>query len=364
MLSKALVIGAYQRKCELIAALPGIHLTVLVPRSWRTSDHIDQLVRAHTVGYDLREVPLRFNGNFHLHYYPTLQAELRLSRPDILHIDEEPYNLATFLALRTAHVISARALFFSWQNLNRRYPPPFRWMERYVLQHSDGAIGGNADAVRVLISKGYKRRAAVIPQFGVDMDIFSPQSKAVDSGRFMVGYVGRLVREKGVDVLIQAISSLPAAICATITGAGDMLADLQALVQQCNLSERVTFAPQVSSVQMPDVYRNLDALVLPSRTQSNWKEQFGRVLIEAMACGVPVIGSTCGEIPNVISDAGLMFPENSVSALAEAIRSLYMQVDLRKDLASRGRSRVNATYTMQHIAERTVDMYHAILQSA
>ncbi len=96
MVSKALVAGAYQRKCELIAAHDDVELTVMVPPAWGPQS----LERAHTAGYDLRVIPIRFGGNFHLHHYPTLARELAAARPDIVHIDEEPYNLATFLALR------------------------------------------------------------------------------------------------------------------------------------------------------------------------------------------------------------------------------------------------------------------------
>jgi len=363
MLSKALVVGAYQRKCELIAEQPDIELTVLVPPMWRTGDRPERLERAHTRGYVLREIPIRFSGNFHLHYYPTLLAELAQLHPDIVHIDEEPYNAATYLALRNSHRVGARAIFFSWQNLLRQYPPPFRWLERHVLSHADGAIAGNQDAVTVLRAKGYTGTPRVIPQFGVDADIFQPHNRPATSGRFTIGYAGRLVKEKGVDLLLSAMAELPSNVHAVIIGAGEERENLLQLAVQLNLGERVTFLPPAPSARMPAVYADFNALVLPSRTQTNWKEQFGRVLIEAMACGVPVIGSQCGEIPNVIGDAGLVFPENDPVALTAAVRALLEQPDLRADLAARGRARVLARYTMRQIASETVAMYRSVLQS-
>lgn len=112
MLSKACVVGAYQRKLEEMARLPGIELRVLVPPSWRDDRGVLVLERAHTEGYDLRTTPIRFNGHFHIHYYPRFGDELRAFRPDIVHIDEEPYNLATWHALWHARRTGARTLFF------------------------------------------------------------------------------------------------------------------------------------------------------------------------------------------------------------------------------------------------------------
>ncbi|MCS6889862.1 MAG: glycosyltransferase family 4 protein, partial [Chloroflexus sp.] len=173
MLSKAVVVGAYQRKLEELALL-GVELTVAAPPEWRDERGTQTLERAHTRGYDLVETPIALNGNFHLHFYPRFGELLRRTKPDLVHIDEEPYNLATWLALRQAQRAGAKALFFSWQNILRRYPPPFRWLERDVLARADGAIAGNAACAEVWRAKGYRGPLWVIPQFGVDTELFKP----------------------------------------------------------------------------------------------------------------------------------------------------------------------------------------------
>ncbi|MCL4504423.1 MAG: glycosyltransferase family 4 protein [Chloroflexi bacterium] len=363
LLSKALVVGAYQRKCELIAENNDIELTVLVPPAWRTGKRYDRLERLYTDGYDLRVLPLRMNGSFHLHYYPALARELARLRPDILHIDEEPYNLATYLALRAAQACHAKTVVFSWQNILRQYPPPFRWMEHYVLAHVDSLIAGSASARTVMRAKGYQSDAPVIPQFGVDTEVFLPKTrtkKGDGNTPFTIGYAGRLVREKGIDVILQALAGLPEQIHAVIVGAGDQAEPLHMVAEKLHIGERVRFLPPVPSAQMPDVYSNLDVLVLPSRSQPNWKEQFGRVLIEAMACGIPVIGSRCGEIPNVIADAGLIFDEDDVAGLRDCIMQLFNQPALREGLALRGRARVMAHYSMRQVASETVAVYRSM----
>lgn len=371
MLSKAVVVGAYQRKLEEIAA-QGVELTVAAPPEWRSERGVQLLERAYPRGYELVETPLVFNGNFHLHFYPRFGGLLRRTQPDLVHIDEEPYNLATWLALRQAQRAGAKTVFFSWQNILRRYPPPFNWLEHDVLARTDGAIAGNAASAEVWRAKGYRGPLWVIPQFGVDPELFKPRQREMgDRGQgtsplppapcpLAIGYAGRLVPEKGLDILLLAAAQVPE-VCVRIAGAGPEKGLLDYLVKQHGLGERVMFERPRPSTGMPQFYATLDAFVLPSRTRPNWKEQFGRVLIEAMACGVPVVGSTSGEIPNVIGEAGLTFPEDDVEALAAHLRTLQRNPEVRAQLAATGRARVLARYTQRCIAEQTVTAYRQLL---
>ncbi len=361
MLSKACIVGAYQKKLEELARFPDLDLTVVVPPYWRDERGVTQLERQHTAGYDLVVEPMAFNGNFHLHFYPGLGKQIHRVQPDLVHIDEEPYNLATAHALWLSQRAGARSLFFSWQNIIRRYPLPFRLLERYVLNHADYGIAGNQESAGVWRAKGYQGPMAVIPQFGVDPEVFKPGGSR-DPGRgFVVGYVGRLVEEKGVDLLLEALAGLEGMWRAYIQGSGPSRESLQARARDLGIAGRVTFDEWIPSVQMPGYYQQLDAIVVPSRTRPNWKEQFGRVLVEAMACGVPVIGSDSGEIPSVIDDAGLVFPEDDVRMLRAHLSRLLRDLDLRAELGQRGRERVMAYYTQAQVAAETFRIYQAIL---
>ncbi|MDW8184925.1 MAG: glycosyltransferase family 4 protein [Anaerolineae bacterium] len=363
LLSKALVVGAYQRKAEEIARHEDIELIVLVPPAWRDERGVLPLERAHTRGYTLLVEPIALNGHFHLHFYPRLGRRLRALRPDLLHIEEEPYNLATWHAVRIAKRMGIRTIFFSWQNLLRRYPPPFCWWEREVLRSAAVAMAGSETAARVWRAKGYAGPLAVIPQVGVDPEWFSPAMERLPQP-FTIGYVGRLVPEKGVDLLLRAVAGLPGDWRVRIVGSGPEGPALRRLAERLGLSGRVSFEPPVPSTCMPEVYRGLDALVLPSRTRRNWAEQFGRVLVEAMACGVPVIGSSAGEIPWVIGEAGLVFPEDREDALREALRRLMEDHALYQSLRDKGRQRVLERFTHQRIAEATVAVYRAVAASS
>ena len=357
MVSKALVVGAYQRKAEEIARL-GVELTVLVPPAWHDRRGRQEAKPVHTQGYTYRTVPIRFNGNFHLHYYPTLARELDALRPDVLHMDEEPYNLATWLALRAAAARRVPATFFTWQNLDRRYPFPFSRFEQDNYRRAPIAIAGNQDAAGVLRAKGYAGTIAVIPQFGVDPAIFTPADTEPGSpSSFRIGYAGGLLPEKGLDDLLRACATLDGAWELTLAGEGEAQPALAALTGELGIGDRVRFAGRAESTVMPAFYRSLDAVVLPSRTTPGWKEQFGRVLVEAMACRVPVVGSDSGEIPHVIGDAGLIFPEGDVATLARHLRALMDDPSLRQRLGAAGRQRVLARFTMARIAAETVAVY-------
>lgn len=360
MLSKACIVGIYQRKLEAIAQL-GIELLVLVPPSWKDERGETRLERAYTRGYRLEVTPIRFNGNFHLHHYPRLAADIHAFRPDIVHIDEEPYNLATWQALYHARRAGAKSLFFSWQNIDRRYPPPFRWGESWVLKNVDYALMGTDSAAQVWRAKGYTGPYRVVPQFGVDPDLFAPQPPAADRP-FTMGYFGRLVEEKGIHHLLEAVAQLEGDWRLNIIGDGPQRSSLEAQAARLNINQRIRWQPLLPSAEMPAQYAALDAYVLPSLTRPNWKEQFGRVLTEAMASGVPVIGSDSGAIPDVIGEAGLIFPEGDVNTLMAHLRRLQTDPALRENLARLGRDRTLAHFTHQRIAQATITVYGDMLE--
>ncbi|WP_420641378.1 glycosyltransferase [Candidatus Leptofilum sp.] len=362
LLSKACLVGSYQTKLEAIARHDDVDLTVIVPPVWLDPAGPVKLERAHTDGYRLLVDPIRFNGQFHTYYFPKLKQRLTQLQPDLVHIDEEPYNLATWLAMRQAQRKGAKTLFFSWQNIVRQYPFPFSLLEEQVLAKVDYGLVGNQASAEVWRQKGYAGPLRVIPQFGVDATLFQPPSQR-DPGRgFVIGCANRrLVPEKGVDLVLRAVAELPGVWRLHIAGDGPERPSLQNLAHQLGIAGRVQFDGVVTSAQMPGYLQQLDVLVLASRTLPNWKEQFGRVLVEAMACEVAVVGSHSGEIPNVIGDAGLIFPEEDEAALHQQLRTLMQSPSLRDELGRNGRTRILNHYTQEQIADETVGVYREIL---
>jgi glycosyltransferase involved in cell wall biosynthesis len=356
-------VGAYQQKLVEMARHSDLELTAVVPPSWREGSFERRLEPIPASGYRLVVSPITANGNFHFFFFPQLGAILDEVHPDLVHVDEEPYNFATFMAIRQARARRIPSLFFSWQNLNRRYPLPFRMVEEYAYRSVGGAIAGTTSAERILRQKGYRGPVRVIPQFGVDPEVFSPmtQTAASPARPFRIGFAGRLVPEKGVDLLVEACAGLSVDFELVILGQGPALSAILSFAAGRGIESKVLVKGSVPSTEMAAHLRELDVLVLPSLTRPNWAEQFGRILVEAMACGVPVIGSSSGDIPAVIGDAGLVVPEGRVDALRAKIELLAGDPAVHADLSTRGRQRVLDHFTQARIAEETVAFYRELL---
>ena len=218
---------------------------------------------------------------------------------------------------------------------------------KFVLHRTDHMIAGNQEASRLLRLQGFSGRISIIPQLKVDTQTFrpltaSPVRRQLQLGSFVVGYVGRLVPE-GLDTLITAVSQLPD-VYLLLVGRGPIQGQLESLAQSLGVSDRLRIVAAVRHSEVPLFLNAMDTFVLPSRTAAHWKEQFGHVLIEAMACGVPVIGSDSGAIPEVVGPAGIIFPEGDVSALKSHLNDLYLHAEERRRLAELGMMRVTALY--------------------
>ncbi len=360
IVSRALLASSYRHKLVELARL-GVDVTAVVPTHWREGASTMHLEPGNDAGYRIVETPIRWSGHFHAHYYPQLQSLLHSMQPQIVHLDEEPYNFATFLGARNARAAGLKSLFFTWQNINRSYPIPFRNFEHAVYTTVSGAFAGTDEAAAVLRQKGFARTIFVVPQFGVDVDTFQPGTPP--TGPFTVGFLNRLVEGKGAWVALDALALLPEDVHMKIVGDGPLRSDILARIEHDGLASRVDVAARVPSREMPSLLRGLHAVLLPSLTTPRWKEQFGRIAVEAMACGVPVVGSDSGEIPRVLADAGLIVPEGDAHALSSAILRLYSDSDLRVELIRRGRRRVLERYTNAQVALASEAAYRQLLRA-
>jgi glycosyltransferase involved in cell wall biosynthesis len=244
-------------------------------------------------------------------------------RWDVLDIHEEPNSLATaeFLALRALRRIRTPFLLYSAQNISKRYPPPFRWIERWSLRRAAGAYVCNRDAGEILMAKGLRGALRVIP-LGVDPGQFGPVDRSTGPTRpLRVGYVGRLTAQKGVDVLLQAVAAR-SDLHLEVVGAGPESAALAERTVELGLADRVVHRGFARQEALPEIYRGFDVLAVPSLPQPGLLEQFCRVAVEAMASGVPVVASNIGALPEVVGDAGVLVPPGDPSALATALGGL------------------------------------------
>jgi glycosyltransferase involved in cell wall biosynthesis len=356
--SKALVVAAYRDKVRELARHADV--VAVIPERWRP--HPEPVRNGEVLPW-----PVWLPGRPHFHLYHGVRGLLDRVRPDLVHIDEEPYSAVTWQLVRACRARRLPALFFTWQSIPKALPPPFAAMRSHVFHSVAGAIAGTERAGQGLRQLGYAGPLQVVPQFGVDVTRFAPRpdlraerraALGIGDGEFVVGFAGRLVPEKGGAVLVDALHDLPAARL-VVAGEGPERRRLERAAR-AQLNGRVRFEPWQGSLAMPAWLSALDALAVPSLTTRGWEEQFGRILIEAMACGVPVVGSDSGEIPRVIGPAGLVVPEGDARALADALTRLSHDPALRARLAAAGRNRVLAEFTNARVVERTVAFYREL----
>jgi len=359
-ISHSAVVPTYRAKFHALARL-GCELHLVLPAAWPEGGrHVAAPSPGAEAGIALHVLPVRLAGHVGGFGLPGLGALIRGVRPELLHVEEEPRSVACWQALREAWRLGVPALFFTWENIRRRYRPPLNTLLRVNLGRAAWGFAGNHEAEQILRAQGFTGPINVIPQYGVEVDRFRllPDARRTKTGKvFTIGYFGRLLEEKGISTLLHACSRLTFPFQLVLTGNGPYQQELRRQVRALQLSDQVRFQAALEHDQMPAALNGLDALVLPSETRPTWKEQFGRVLIEAMACEIPVVGSNSGEIPNVIGPGGLVFPEGDAEALAEILRRLRNDAALAKAQARRGRERVLAEFTTDRIVRRTFEVY-------
>jgi len=358
MVSKSSVVAAHHGKLEELVRL-GVDLTLIVPPHWGSQP----LEIRESDLYKIRVLPCLLTGYTHFHFYPVRIGPIDA---DVVYLEEEPWSLVTHQFVRLCVKQRTPVIFTTWQTISKRYPPPFSYFERYAFAHAGAAIAGNNEAVELLRRRGFGKPVSIIP-YGVYPEVFYRRDASLlrrklglgDS--FVIGYVGRVIAAKGIADLIHAFAALPQHCRLLIIGDGDFRGEGERVAVGLGLYSRIHWVPQIPSLEVPDYLSVMDALVLPSRTTAGWKEQFGRVLIEAMACETPPVGSISGEIPNVIGNAGLVFPEGDVDALAAQLLRLVEDSGLVSELGKLGRARVLEHFTQRRMAEEVLKLCRKVL---
>lgn len=386
VVSHTYIVEINREKLKILANLePNIEVTVVVPRRWKPGGVQNKIIEMQFYQEgSFKVVPIsNFSQNNQglLTFGADLIELLRQFRPHIIQVEQGSKSLAyaQLITLNKLLKLQAKNLFFTWWNLPYQLKFPVALLEKYNLQQTDGIVAGNLDGAEILRQRGYKGMIKVMPQLGVDESLFHSASKDADllhflgiqPTEFVVGFVGRFVEEKGLLTLAKALAGLKERSWKwLLVGRGELRSHITDKAKEWGINDRLIW---VESIPHEDIYQYINlmnVLVLPSETSYKfktltavgWKEQFGHVLIEAMACQVPVIGSDCGEIPHVIGDAGLVFLEGNVEALRDYLMQLMEVPELAKDLGKRGYNKVMVDYTHQALARQLLDFYKELLK--
>lgn len=315
----------------------------------------------------LETVGVRFGRSPHLMRYTGLRDAMAGSW-DLIHAWEEPY-VAAGAQIAAAAPRNARVVFSTFQNIAKAYPWPLSSFERRSMARADAWIAFGELVHTTLASRaGYADKPSRVITPGVDLDTFRPDRTAGAAVRHqlgwpesvpVVGFLGRFEPQKGIDVLCRALEGLPTPWHALFVGGGSLEPVLRAFETKHPSRVRV-----VTGIGHGDVPRWLNAMTLlcaPSQTTPEWREQFGRMLVEAMACGVPIAGSSSGEIPFVIGDAGRVVPEADTEAWTSTIASMLDDAAMRREYAEKGLARARARFAWPVIARAHVDWFEEVL---
>jgi glycosyltransferase involved in cell wall biosynthesis len=373
--------------CEKFKTLstlaPDIEVTVVVPKRWRPGGVQNKIVEPEPWQEgNFRVVPIaNFSQNNQglLTFAPELVSLLREFRPHIIQTEQGSKGLAQIEMITLNRLLSlgAKLLFFTWWNIPYSLKFPVSLLEGYNLTHTHGIISGNQDGADILRDRGYQGKIRVLPQLGIEESLFQdrPQPElaaqlGIQDHEFVVGFVGRFVEEKGLLTLFKALNHLgDRPWKCLMLGRGPLKETLMQQAETQGFGDRIIWVESVPHDDVPRYINLMSTLILPSETTYQfktltaigWKEQFGHVLIEAMACKVPVIGSDSGEIPYVIDQAGLTFPEGNANELGDRLTRLINQPSLAEDLGNRGYERVLAHYTNRALAKKHLEFYEELI---
>lgn len=344
----------------------GWDVTIVVPSRWRHEYSAAALSPRALEGMEssLRPTPIALGGRPQRHFYLTsCRAQCARSRPDVAFIEAEPFAIP---AMQWGRAFAKLGIPFGvqcYENIDRDLPRPIRWMRARVLHDAAFVAARSERAAQLARAWGARGEVDLAPPAvprweGSEADA-SHESSPGEAPRegssadappsaprpFTVGYAGRLIESKGLFDLLASVRELQAPVELVLIGKGELRAQLDG---QPIPGSHVRVLDALAHDQMASGYAQFDVLVLPSHTTPTWKEQFGRVIVEALWCGVPVVGSNSGEIPWLIklTGGGLVFPEGDHKLLAARLRTLQADPALRRQLAERGRTAVERLFSV------------------
>lgn len=344
-----------------------IHVTILAPSVWMNPYGRGTVTTEKHPEFEgeLCTVPVLFKTNVPRHLYrASLSKLLAVAKPDVIYGYHDYYMLAAYQLFRAARSCPKVPIgFYASQNINKTFPFPLSAMESAVLSRADYLFPICDGATEVARAKGFTGQIVEMPLF-VDTTIFKPTPNAaqslraklgLDGNAFLVGFAGRFIPAKGLDLLIDAVRQAnDPNIHLVFIGQGPEEPTLQARASELGIGAQLHFLPSASQIELAPLMSACDAVALPSLTTPQWKEQFGRLIIEALACGTPVIGSDSGAIPEVISatKGGIVVPEGDAAALSSAMVKLKSSPELLKKLATDGQAEAVSSFSLDAMVDR------------
>jgi len=307
-------------------------------------------------------------------YIFGLEREMLVFRPHIIHIFYEATSKIVLQTLLYRKILlpRARVLYFGFENIfpDEWFKKPYlrRYFWKFACRELDGGVYANSEGLKRLQELGLSANNSEVIYWGVPLEKFGftdPSELKEEmglSGKYIIGYVGRLEEGKGLETAIRALSLLPDDSILYFLGSGEEEGSLRSLASEMGLDDRVTFTSRVPEYEVPRHMSTFDILILPSESTGRWKEQFGRVIPEAMACTIPIIGSDSGAIPEVLGRKDVIFKEGDSEDLAEKISFLRgLPEEERRKMINKNEERAWAHFSLQGFSNKIHSFYRNLM---
>lgn len=310
-------------------------------------------------------------------WMPGLEKALR--GYDIVHTSDY-CHLFTWQAARAKQRSGFRLVAIQYENIpfSRTRKPLLRATRRLIDEQVDLFFAMSERAREALVLEGIDRERIVVIGNGVDTTVFRPREEeripwrqryGLSPADLVILFVGRIRASKGIFDLIHAMKKLVddpdidrTRLRLLIIGRGPAEKEVRKRISVLGLTRNVVLGGAVPHNQIHYVHACADIFSLPSSPHRYWQEQFGIVLIESMACAVPVVSTLSGSIPEVVADAGLLVQPSDHYSLYLALKSLVTDPDRRAGLGRRALARVQAVHSLPVVAERLRGAYQTLLQ--
>jgi glycosyltransferase involved in cell wall biosynthesis len=299
-------------------------------------------------------------------YLRTIYSPRRLARvfrevrPDIVHVCSEVFSPTLSQAIATLRYlgIPAKVVNFSFENLDW-YRFPFSVVGKWNLARLDAVFAVNHEATGEIKKFGTPKQVFG-SGFACDLELFPYRPRTLSDEKITIGFIGRHVSEKGLDLVIEAARRLAnPRISLLVAGDGPERTALESLAHDAGVTAE--FVGRVPAERLSEeFFGRIDLLVVPSKSVPTWKEQFGRVIVEGMAAGVPVIGSSSGAIPEVIGEYGEIFRESDAEDLAEKIRVLLSDPERCARYSREAQKYARENHSLEAYAEKLDATYRAM----
>jgi glycosyltransferase involved in cell wall biosynthesis len=318
------------------------------------TDGLIQYLRVSSRGDADKPMDLRWSRR-------VLRAVVRDVRPQLLHVVGDPWTPTAEAGAAAARDLKIPYVVVATSSLGGPRGITSRWQADRVRTGAAALAGTVRPALDHLLGGSSSTKpTAVLPPGG--LAIPAPWSPRAEPDPVIFASVGRLVPERGVDLILDALSECHGEWRLRVAGTGPIHEALEQQAQRLGLSARIAWLGAMPRAELSTLWREVDVLVSPSRSTPEWVEPTGAVVLQAMAHGVAAVVSQCGALPDVVGDAGLVVDEGDLPALTRALQGFVAERSLCRMIGSAARQRVLEQQGDGPVAERMLLLWRRALE--